>query len=74
MGKSRHIPYGYYISDGEIVVNVGESEVITQIYTLYLNGKSYLAIARTLQSEDMQYSINIDWNKNNIGRILHNEK
>lgn len=74
MGKSRYIPYGYCIRNGEIAVNSAEAEIIKRIYTLYLNGKSYLEISRILQSEDMKYSINADWNKNNIGRILHNER
>jgi site-specific DNA recombinase len=74
VGTSRYIPFGYCISGGEIVVNAGEAEIIKQIYTFYLSGKSYLAIARIMQSENTRYSINADWNKNNIGRILHNER
>jgi site-specific DNA recombinase len=74
VGESRYIPYGYCISAGEIVANAEESNIIRRIYTLYIGGKSYLAIARIMQSENTRYSINADWNKNNIGRILHNER
>lgn len=73
MAKLRHIPYGYCIRDGKIAVNAKESEVVKRIYSLYLAGKSYLAIARLLQSEGLIYGEGYDWNKNNVGRILHNE-
>ena len=74
MAKSRYVPYGYCIRDGKIEVNINESEIVKRIFALYIDGSSYNEIAKFIQSDKIIYGEATDWNKNIVGRILHNKK
>ncbi len=71
MAQNRYIPYGYKIENGAIAPCREEAEVIRRIYSLYVMGQSYKAIALALTEEGLRYaSEKPDWNKNMVARIL----
>jgi len=72
MSKLRHIPFGYKIENGEIVIETTESIAVEYIFNKYLNGESYSQIAKQII---IPYKENtILWNKNMVKRILENNK
>lgn len=75
MKKNRTIPFGYMMTNGEIQQEFAESKAVQEIFRLYLDGNSLLAIASMMSSKGVSYNgINTVWNKNMINRILENEK
>lgn len=73
--KQRYILFGYQVAEGEITPHPVESELVRQIYRLYLNGASYSEIAKAMNKNGYPYSENTEgWNKNMVGRILQNRK
>ena len=72
MSAKKHIPFGYHISNGIISINDNEARVVKEIFSCYLDGSSYLTIAKKLISKNIQYSSKSNWNKSTIGRILKN--
>lgn len=72
--SQRTIPYGYRIRAGQIAVNDKESAIVNWIFDAYIAGASFAAIAKKAQSLENDYADNACWNKNNIARILGNEK
>jgi hypothetical protein len=72
--SQRTIPYGYRIRAGKIAVNDEESAIVSQIFDAYIAGASFAAIVKKAQSLETDYTDNACWNKNNIARILGNEK
>lgn len=75
MAKNRTIPFGYCMKNGEIQVNIKESRIIEEIFRLYLDGNSLLAIADQMSRKGVSYNcINNVWNKNMVKRIIENEK
>ena len=75
MAKSRVIPFGYCMRNGEITVEFTESKAVVKIFEEYLNGSSLMQIAKLMESEKIRYSEGSDrWNKNMIKRIIENEK
>ncbi len=72
--KNRIIPYGYKMENGEFKKNIEESEVIVQIFNSYINGMSYLKIAKDLTESGKAYAPNKPiWNKNMVARIIQNK-
>ena len=60
---------------GEIIAEPTESQVVKNIFKLYLDGKSMSEIARQMSISQVSYNgITFDWNKNMVKRILENEK
>lgn len=60
---------------GEIIAEPTESQVVKDIFKLYLDGKSMSEIARQMSISQVSYNgITFDWNKNMVKRILENEK
>lgn len=60
---------------GEIIAEPTESQVVKNIFKLYLGGKSMSEIARQMSISQVSYNgITFDWNKNMVKRILENEK
>ena len=45
MAENRRIPYGYQIQNGAITIHSEETEIVRRIYSDYVSGKSYKAIA-----------------------------
>lgn len=75
MAKNRVMPFGYYMKNGEIIVDFTESKAVVSIFEEYLNGSSLLQIAKHMESEKVRYSEGSDrWNKNMVKRIIENEK
>ena len=75
MKKNRNIPFGYTMQKGEIIAEPTESQVVKNIFKLYLGGKSMSEIARQMSISQVSYNgITFDWNKNMVKRILENEK
>ena len=73
MGQ-RTIPYGYRIRAGKTVVDDEESVIVSWIFDAYIGGAPFSEIAKKAQSLDIAYADNAGWNKNNIARVLENEK
>ena len=71
----RHMPIGYKIVDGKIVLNVEKVEVIQKIFKDYLNGVSMITIAKELTATGFLNANNKpNWNHGSVGRILENSK
>ena len=69
----RYIPFGYEISDGE--VKTREAEVVKNIFSLYIQGKSLKTIAERLNLLPISYAGDgRAWDKNIVKRILDNPK
>lgn len=72
--SQRTVPYGYRIRAGKIVVDDVERTIVSWIYDAYIAGASFTAIVEKVQSLANEYADDACWNKNNIARILGNEK
>lgn len=69
--NNRSIPYGYACVNGSIILNSNESEIVIEIFNDYLNGKSLLNIAETLNERKVEYTEGvIGWNKARLKRII----
>ena len=72
MKKNRTIPFGYRMSNGEIVIDEIEANAVEKIFTDYISGNSLKEIADRMK---VPYSeVSTAWNKNMVKRILENEK
>ena len=75
MARNRVIPFGYCMKNGEIMTEPKEVYAVEEIFREYLNGSSFLQIAKLMESEKIRYSEDSDrWNKNMVKRIIENEK
>lgn len=75
MPKNRVIPFGYCMKNGEITTEAKEVYAVAMIFSEYLNGSSFLQIARLMESEKIRYTADSNhWNKNMVKRIIENEK
>lgn len=75
MARNRVILFGYCMKNGEITTNPKEVCAVSTIFREYLNGSSFLQIAKLMESEKIRYSEDSDrWNKNMVKRIIENEK
>ncbi len=71
----RHIPIGYRMLDGKIVIHPEKAEVVKNIFKDYINGISLNAIARGLVEAGVPNANNKpSWNHGSVGRILENTK
>lgn len=67
--------YGYQVKNGKTVIHNEESEVVKKVFSLYVEGKTLNSIATMLTEEKVTYfQDEVKWNKNNINRMLENEK
>jgi hypothetical protein len=75
MARQRTIPFGYAIQNGELVINHVEAEAVRQIYDSYINGSSYLDIAKAMTAGGVPYHADEPtWDKNMVKRVLENER
>lgn len=75
MARNRVILFGYCMKNGEITTEPKEVYAVEEIFREYLNGSSFLQIAKLMESEKIRYSEDSDrWNKNMVKRIIENEK
>ena len=72
--KKANDPYGYSVSDGKIVVEDTERNVISRIYSEYLAGVSPARIAAALNAVGMPYKNARCWNKNTVYRVLDDDR
>ena len=73
--KNRTVPYGYKYEKGIIVLHPQESEIVKQICSAYLAGKSLLNIATMLNEQKVEYMHEvIGWNKARLKRIIEDER
>lgn len=67
-------PYGYTNVDGEMVIVPEQAEIVKQIFTDCLNGKSTSSIAKGLNEKGIPSRKGKRWNEGVINGILINEK
>lgn len=73
--KQWHIPIGYRMVDGKVVIDSEKTEVIKKIFTNYINGLSLTKIAEELGTAGFPNAYNKpSWNHGSVGRILENAK
>ncbi|HHX62655.1 MAG TPA: recombinase [Epulopiscium sp.] len=71
----RHMPIGYKLEDGKIVLDTQKVKVIQKIFNDYLNGASLYAIAKELTTTGFLNANNKpSWSHGSVGRILENTK
>ena len=68
--------FGYTHNDnGKLIINEEQSEIIKQIFDLYLQGHSIISIIRELKKLDIKSPTGKDnWSKRAVETILTNEK
>ena len=67
----RKILFGYKIINGRHVIVEDEAQIVRDIYTHYISGKSLKAIADDLSNKQVPYHLDkTTWSKNVISRIL----
>lgn len=75
MIKTRTIPYGYTIRNGNTIIEHSEAEVIRSIFEEYVAGASLKEIAEDLTAKKVPYTERTDvWGKARIARIIENAK
>ncbi len=72
--KSRSIPFGYAMQNGQLVPHPKEADCVRQIYSLYISGLGYKAIVKRLNDDDIPYHPGKPWNQNMVARILENRR
>ena len=71
----RKILYGYQIIHGDLVIQVEERLTIQNIFTTYLAGLSYQALADRMNADNIPFSQESPlWNKHKIKRMLENPR
>ena len=63
-------PYGYKWEDRNLVIIPEEAEIVREIFSMYLSGKSYSTIIDTIQPKTPERK----WNKRSVWYVLTNEK
>ena len=70
----RAIRFGYWIYDGQVMLQPMESKIVKWIYEMYLYGYSYQELANHLAADEVFYQGDDGrWNKHIIKRILEAE-
>ncbi len=71
----RHMPLGYKIEDGKLIIDEEKAHVIKKIFRDYQNGLSLHAIAKELTNAGFLNANNKpNWNHGSVGMILQNIK
>ena len=63
---------GYRMVDGRYEIIPEEAELVRRIYTLYLSGLGYAAIANKLNAEGVATRLERTWHQATIGKMLTN--
>ena len=70
-----HKPYGYNVTDDDhLEINEAEAAVVRRIFTLYSQGYSFEAIARTLSADGLLTNNGRPFQKSTLLHILMNEE
>lgn len=72
--KLSYPPYGYNYSDGQMLVNKEQTEVVRRIFSQALSGKGTQKIADNLNAEGIPAKRGTHWTASTIRGILGNEK
>lgn len=73
--KNRRIPFGYQFINGIIETDDKIAEIVVDIFNQYINGKSLLAIAETLNKYHVEYLPGkAGWNKSRIKRVIEDRR
>ena len=64
--------FGYRLQDGKYIVKPDEAEIVKQIFTWYLSGMGYMAIAKKLNVSGVKTRNGNAWNHASVLWILHN--
>ena len=65
-------PFGYSLSDGQLVEDEEELPVVRDIFQAYLSGETMDSICYSLNSRGRLTRRGNPWNKYNLRNILHN--
>ncbi|WP_313758894.1 recombinase family protein, partial [Tissierella sp.] len=69
----RHMPIGYKLIDGKVLLDDKKVEVVQKIFRDYLNGTSMIGIAKELTVIGFPNANNkLSWNHGSVGIILEN--
>ena len=72
---NRKILYGYQITRGELVIRAEEQLIVHKVFTTYLAGLSYQALADQLNADNIPFAQESPlWNKHKIKRMLENPR
>lgn len=72
---NRKILYGYHIAHGELTIREEERITVQNVFTTYLAGSSYQALAEQLNTDNIPFSQESPlWNKHKIKRMLENPR
>lgn len=72
---NRKILYGYQIIHGDLVIQEEERLTVQNIFTTYLAGLSYQALADRMNADNIPFSQESPlWNKHKIKRMLENSR
>lgn len=75
MAWQRKVPFGYEIQNGILRSHPEEANAVKYIFSQYLTGASYQAIADAMAQQGIRYHQHTaEWNKNMVKRILENRK
>ncbi len=66
-------PYGYDNIGGNLVINVGEAEIVKKVYQLFQDGCGTGKIARYLNNNNIKTRTGVQWSQTQVMRILENE-
>ena len=72
--KIAYPPYGYDYTNGEMVVNPGQSEIVKWIFAEVLSGSSTSHIAKALNEEGISTRRGGSWTSTTINGMIRNEK
>ena len=67
-----HAPIGYELTDGRLVPNAAEAEVVREMFALCLNGRTLEEIASDLNAAGQTTKRDTAWTSVKVHRILHN--
>lgn len=71
----RHMPIGYKLVNGKVVLETKKVKTVQKIFKDYLNGASMIAIAKELTATGFPNANNkTSWNHGSVGRVLENIK
>lgn len=72
---NRKILYGYQILHGDLVIQEEERLTVQNVFTTYLAGLSYQALADRMNADNIPFSQESPlWNKHKIKRMLENSR
>ena len=73
--KNRMLPYGYIMTNGDIVVDEIEAKIVNNIFQACVDGEFFSHIAEELKVRRVPFfEGNYEWNKNKIYRMIQDTR